>query len=251
MKPILISLNRWGRAVLDVLLPPQCLGCDRPVAGAGLLCPACFAGMRFITEPCCDNCGTALALAPRRGPAVCTVCAEDPPPWRRARAALHYDGASRALILQLKRGDRTDLAVSLARLMARAGAPLLISADLLVPVPLHRHRLRQRGYNQAGLLARALGRIAGLPTLQDALARTRPTDSLGELSAERRAEALEGAIAPRARRLGEIAGRRVILVDDVLTSGATARECTFALGLAGAKSVDVLVAARTAAPQDR
>jgi ComF family protein len=251
MNPIVARVMGWGRPVLDALLPPQCLGCDRPVPETGLLCPTCFATMRFITAPCCDRCGTALLHAFRGRTAICAACTEDPPPWRRARTALQYDAASRALILPLKHADRTDLAPSLARLMARAGVDLLASADLLVPVPLHASRLRRRGYNQSGLLARALGQIAGVPMLPDALVRTRATASLAELSAERRTEMLVGAIAPRANRIDQIAGRRVILVDDVLTSGATARECTWALGLAGAASVDLLTAARTAAPRDR
>lgn len=240
-------IGDWGRGLLDVLLPPQCLCCDQPMAASGRLCPACFMTLEMITAPFCQVCGTPLGVQPRRGMICCDDCAEDPPPWHRARAAFRYDGAGRGLILPLKYGDRTELAQPLARMMARAGWDLLNEADLLVPVPMHPRRLRQRKYNQAAMLAAAVGRMAHRPVALDGLERRRATRSLAELSAEDRAKVVTGAFAIGRHAAHRLAGRRVILVDDVLTSGATARACTAVLLAAGVASVDVLVAARTAA----
>lgn len=229
-----------GRAVLDALLPPHCLTCDTLVDGPGQLCPECFSTTSFITAPHCLTCG--VAFPHRGGELVCADCAAVPPPWGEARAALTYDAQSRRMLLPFKHADRPELAQALARMMARAGTALLARADLLVPVPLHRGRLLSRRYNQSALLAQALSRLSGVRCLPDALRRTRATVSLGELSAAARARMLDGAIA--AHRPVMIAGRHVVLVDDVLTSGATARACTAALLDAGAAGVDVLVAAR-------
>ena len=181
--------------------------------------------------------------------AFCGACAARAPAFDRARAVFRYDAASRGLILRFKHGDRTGSAPHFARWLARAGAELLEDADVLVPVPLHRWRLFARRYNQAALLARALGRLAHRPVLPDALRRLRPTAPLGGKSAVERAAELAGAFAVRASRAGRIAGRRVLLIDDVLTSGATAHACADALLAAGASSVDVLAAARVPDPR--
>jgi len=238
--------------VLDLLLPPHCLTCDAPVDVPGRFCPDCFALTGFVTEPCCRRCGVPFAHAGQGGPEkLCPGCHERPPPWGRARAALRYDTQAKRIVLPLKYGDRTEYAAALAPLMARAGAALLRDADLLVPVPLHRHRLIQRRYNQAALLAGAVAPLAGKSTLPDALRRTRVTMPLGELSAEERARVVDDAFEVRSGRSGQIAGRRVLLVDDVLTSGATCAACTRALLSAGASAVDVLVAARVPDPRLR
>jgi ComF family protein len=161
---------------------------------------------------------------------------------------LLYDDAARALILPFKHADRQENAAILAAHMARAGATLLAGAELLIPVPLHKKRLRARGYNQAALLAQALSRRTAIPASLDVLQRIRPTPALGELSAAARAEALDGAIAVRPRRKIALAGRRIVLIDDVLTSGATAGACARALLDAGAAHIDVMVAARVPDP---
>ncbi len=242
---------RWaGRAALDLLLPPTCIACDRPVDAPGLLCPECFRATGFITAPCCAACGVPFDAGPLAGAdGLCVRCQIAPPAFDRARAALRYDPAARRLILPFKHGDRVELAKALAPMMARAGAELLRGTDLLVPVPLHRWRLFRRRYNQAALLARALARISALPAVPDALVRTRRTAPLGGKGAgDRRAE-VEGAFAVRPSRIARIAGCRVLLVDDVMTSGATASACALALKAAGAKRVDVLAAARVPDPR--
>ena len=180
---------------------------------------------------------------------VCGSCRARPPPWGRARGALRYDPASREIILPFKYGDRDDHAAALAAFMARAGAALLRDAELLVPVPLHRRRLIGRRYNQSALLARALGRRSGRAVLVDALVRIRATKPLGEMGAAEREAQVAGAFALRAVHAGAIVGRRVLLIDDVLTSGATSGACTRVLLGAGARAVDVLVAARVHSPQ--
>ena len=231
---------------LNLLLPPTCTACDTTVSAPGQLCAPCFAALTFITPPFCTTCGLPFATA---GQPVCPTCQADPPPWRQARAALMYDRASQALILPFKHADRTEIAHTLALHMQRAGAALLAEADLLVPVPLHRWRLLHRRFNQSALLAAALARRTARPSLPDALRRVRVTQSLGHLPAARRAALLMGAINVRPGRAAAVAGRRILLIDDVLTSGATARACTRALLDAGAGRVDVLVASRVAEPR--
>ncbi|MBV8095552.1 MAG: ComF family protein [Acetobacteraceae bacterium] len=232
-----------------MILPHSCVACDAPANEPGQFCPSCFLGVSFITPPFCNNCGVPFASRHHGGPdGVCLVCRTAPPSYRRARAAWRYDHQSRRLILQLKHGDRTELARALAPHMARAGSELLRDADVLAPVPLHRKRLFRRRYNQAALLARAVGRIAGRKVIPDALIRTRPTASLGDKSAAERTAEVTGAFMVRPRRAPAIAGRRVLLIDDVLTSGATAEACAAALLAGGARQVDVLAAARVPAP---
>lgn len=236
-----------GRTALDLLLPPHCAACDERVATAGQLCAVCFAATNFIAEPCCDRCGVGFAVA-ELGP-TCQSCEANPPLFRQARGALTYDAQGRRLILPFKHADRPELAQVLAPHMARSGAALLHRADVLVPVPLHRRRLFSRRYNQAVLLAAELSRIAGLPILRDALARTKATASLGDSTPAEREQEVAGAFIVCPGREGNLAGRQILLIDDVMTSGATANACTMTLLQAGAAAVDVLVAARVPPPR--
>lgn len=233
--------------MLDVLLPPQCMLCTAAVDQPGHLCPACWPGIAFIAGPLCPSCGTPYALPVPDG-LVCGGCLKEPPRYARARAAFAYAGGGRDLVLRFKRGDRTDLAPGLARLMASSGASLLAECDAILPVPLHRRRLWQRRYNQAALLAGELGRLAGKPVLPDLLERPRPTRSLGRLGRTERRRILAGAIRVAGDGAG-LRGLRLLLVDDVLTTGATADACCRALLRAGAARVDLLTLARVVRPE--
>lgn len=231
-------------------LPPSCVSCGEPVIVQGQLCVDCFRLTGFITEPCCARCGVPFASAAQGGPdRLCPSCRDVAPAFERARAALRYDAQARRLLLPFKHADRTEIARTLVPHMARAGAVLLRQADVLVPVPLHRRRLFLRRYNQAAILAHGLARMVRKPTVPDALVRRRATASLGAKSAAERASEVADAFAVRAARVVRLAGRRVLLIDDVMTSGATANACALALLAAGAAAVDVLVAARVPDPR--
>ena len=206
--------------------------------------------MAFIGEPLCRSCGLPFGTYAEAGPTrLCESCTLNPPAWGQARAALLYDEQAKKLVLPLKHADRAENTAVLGLHMQRAGAALLARADCLVPVPLHRWRLLHRRYNQAALLAHAIGWRTRLPVVADALRRIRPTASLGALSAAERHEVLRGAIVVRDARRIWLAGRRVVLIDDVLTSGATANACARALLDAGVESIDVLVASRVPDPR--
>ncbi len=255
------GLAIWGRSLaasaawfsargLDALLPPTCLGCDAATDAPGRFCAACFRTVGFIGRPCCDACGQGFSYAREAAPGgLCAACASDRPTWGRGRAALRYDGPAIPLLLAFKHADRPEHARALAAMMARAGAELLRDADVLVPVPLHRARLRKRRYNQSVLLCRALTKLCGVPALPDALIRPRATPALGHLAAEARAAVMDGAIAVRPSRAATLAGARIVLVDDVMTTGATIGACAKAALAAGAARVDVLVAARVPDPR--
>jgi len=235
------------RAGLDFLVPPLCPLCRTPVSCQGLLCSACFGRIGFVSAPLCACCGVPFSAAVAGD--HCPGCAERRPAFTTARAALRYDAQSRRLILPLKHADRLEFAPVLGAMMLRAGAALLPRADLLVPVPLHRRRLFHRRYNQASVLALWLGRHAKRPVVADGLVRVRETAPLDEKTAEARAAEVQDAFAVRPNRLRRIAGARVLLIDDVMTSGATAEQCARTLLRAGAASVDVLVAARVPDPR--
>lgn len=242
------ALQSIGRRVLDALLPPRCLGCGTLVEEPGALCAACWDKAAFIAPPQCARCGLPFELAPAEPApaegAECAACVADPPRFDRARAVMRYDGVARGLVLRFKHADATHGAPGFARWMARAGAGLLADCDLIAPVPLHRWRLLWRRYNQSALLALALGRIAGRPVVVDLLARRRHTPSQGRLDRARRRANVAGAFAVRRAHAATLGGRRVLLVDDVMTTGATVEECARVLKRAGAGAVDVLTLAR-------
>jgi ComF family protein len=235
----------WSHAAklaLDVALPTLCVACREPVDGDGV-CAKCWARLSFIAPPFCPRLGIPFVYDP--GPGMLSMEAiADPPAYARARAAVRYDDVARTLVHALKYQDRTDLAPAMGRWMARAGRELLEEADALVPVPLHWQRSWSRRYNQSGALARSIERQSGVRLVSEALRRVRPTAQQIGLSRSQRASNVQGAFKVAVDRRAEIAGRRVILIDDVLTSGATVDACARALLRARAASVDVLVFAR-------
>ena len=239
-----------GRLVLDAVLPPLCLGCNEIVEAPGALCAACWQGFAFIAPPYCVRCAHPFALS--IGPdALCGACSARPPRYRRARAALAYDERSRHLVLPFKHGDRTDIARACGRWMARAGAELLADADLVAPVPLHWRRLFSRRYNQAQLLARVAVAAAGSSRarlIPDLLRRRRWTGSQSGLGARERHDNVRQAFDLHPRRAALVRGKSVLLVDDVLTTGATIEACVRVLQRGGAAHVDVLTLARVVRP---
>ncbi len=234
------------RTTLDLALPPLCPACRAPVEGRGL-CPACWSKLSFIARPYCERLGIPFVYDP--GPGILSMEAiADPPAYQHARAAVRFDEISRALVHALKYGDRLDLAPMMGRWISRAGAELLAEADALVPVPLHWRRLWARRFNQSAMLAAAVSAESGVPVAAGALKRVKPTAQQVGLSRSERAANVQGAFRVPAEGRGAVAGRRLVLVDDVLASGATVDGCARALLRAGAANVDVLIFARVAEP---
>lgn len=235
-------------AVVDSVLPPYCLSCATPVDDAGALCGPCWQALHFLEAPLCSHCGLPLEGA-QEGDMLCGACIAEPPVYLRARASVGYDEASRPLVSRFKYRDGTEMAESFASWMTRAGRPLLAECDLIVPVPLHPLRLFLRRFNQAALLAHSLGRRAGRVVVPDLLRRVRFTPPQVGLSAEGRRRNVAHVFRLRARYAEQIRKMRILLVDDVLTTGATAEACARVLVRAGAGAVDVLTLARVVAPR--
>jgi len=229
--------------VLNFALPPLCPACRGLVEGQGGVCAECWAKLSFIAPPYCERLGVPFVYDP--GPGVLSMEAiANPPAYGRARAAVRFDDVARALIHAFKFGDRLDLAPMLGGWMAQAGRGLLAGADAIVPVPLHWRRLWARRFNQAAALAKIISEHSGVPAAFHVLARTRATPHQIGLSRAERATNIQGAFRVADEARIDARGKRLILVDDVLTSGATVDACARTLLRAGAANVDVLVFAR-------
>ena len=225
---------------LNLIFPPLCIACREPGVSSGF-CAACWSTIQFLDGPLCQCCGIPFDVPLED--ASCAACLTRPPAFDRARAILRYDDVSRAPILALKHADRLDLVPGFGLWLERAGRELIAGSDLVVPVPLHRSRLWRRRYNQAAELARALSRRSLLPVDTAALVRSRSTQSQGAMpSARARRRNVLGAF--RVPEPAKVAGRNVLLVDDVLTTGATAEAASRALKRAGAVKVQILALAR-------
>jgi ComF family protein len=240
------GLRGYLRRTLDVALPPLCPACRDLVTDNGV-CANCWSKLSFIAPPYCPRLGIPFVYDP--GPGILSMQAiADPPAFQRARAAVRYDDVAKQLVHAFKYSDRLDLAPMLGRWMARAGTELTEGADALVPVPLHWRRLWTRRFNQSAALAEAIARKSGVGVAHYALQRVKATAQQVGLSRKDRAANVSGAfrVAPDAK--ATVAGRRLVLVDDVLTSGATVGACARALLRGGAAQVDVLVFARVVDP---
>ncbi len=233
-------------SLLGLVFPPACIGCGEPVGSDFGLCPDCWRSTFFIGGLTCDKCGTPLPGDDEGRAEYCDDCLTLARPWSRGRAAILYKDRGRELVLRLKHADRLDLVRPMAGWLARAAAPILQPDMIVAPIPLHWTRLFRRRYNQSALLARALARGAGLDHCPDLLVRRRKTDSQDGKGRDERFLNLQGAIAPHPGRAARLQGRHVLLVDDVMTSGATFAVAADACLAAGAREVSVLVLARVA-----
>ncbi len=228
---------------LDFLLPPRCPVSGKFVETQGALSPQSWTSLTFITDPACLRCGVPMEFDLGM-PTTCTPCQEKEPVYTQARAALVYNDASRDLALKFKHGDRTDALVSFVPWMERVGKELLQKADLVVPVPLHRRRLLARRYNQSALIAQALSQKSGVPCAMQLLVRKRATPPQGHLHIKEREKNVAKAFLVNPDAQADIKGKNILLIDDVLTTGATVNECARVLLKEGAKEVNVLTLAR-------
>ncbi|MEX0329755.1 MAG: double zinc ribbon domain-containing protein [Ruegeria sp.] len=234
------------QTVVELVYPPRCMGCGVLTEADFGLCGACWRDTPFIGGAVCESCGVPVPGATDGFRIECDDCLTSPRPWRDGRAALMYQGKARSLVLALKHGDRPELARPAAGWMARAGRDLEKPNMLIAPVPLHWTRLIKRRYNQSALLAQHLGREVGLECCPDLLIRNRRTPVLDGKTARERDETLMGAIDVHPRRSERLRGRDVLLIDDVMTSGATLSACARACLASGANHIFVLVLARVA-----
>jgi ComF family protein len=237
------SLARLWKGAVDLMFPAQCVACRTVVSEAATLCGSCWRAMPFISRPFCERLGSPFAVD-IGGALLSPTAIADPPVFERARAVAAHDGIARDLVHQLKFRDRQDLALAMGGLMHQAGHELLADADMLVPVPLHWSRRWTRRFNQSLMLANVVSRRGGPPVDCDMLLRRKRTkQQIGLTKAERQSN-LQGAFHVPDEKKASLAGRRVLLVDDVLTTGSTANAAARILLKAGAKSVDLLTFTR-------
>jgi ComF family protein len=240
---VLARFSQWRRPILrgvvDFVYPPQCAGCGTATAESHALCAACWSSFRFVTRPYCERYGTpfqsdlgGVILSPR--------AIADPPVFERARAAVLYDGVAAEMVKRLKFGDELPLIRPIVTLMQQAGQELLAQCDVFVPVPVHRWRLLHRQFNQAVELAKPLAKAVGKPLLVDTLQKVKRTAPQASLPREQRKDNLQGAFRVAKEKTAAVEGKRVLLIDDVITTASTANACARNLLKAGATAVDVL-----------
>ncbi|MBS9722408.1 ComF family protein [Tianweitania sp. BSSL-BM11] len=244
IKTRLLFAPVWlARAAAKLLFPPICLGCQTQVAVPGSLCGICWANLRLIEQPFCPVMGTPFREDQGEGFLSAEAIA-NPPPFTRLRSAAIHTGLARRMVGDLKYRDRTDLAPWMARWMLRAGSELIGESDLIVAVPLHRRRFFQRRYNQSAELARSLSGLTGLTFEPDLINRTRPTRQQVGLHARQRQDNVRGAFRVDAKAKAKLRGKRVLLIDDVYTTGATVSAVSRTLLRNGAAAVHVLTFSR-------
>lgn len=234
------------QSLLTLAYPPQCIGCSNPVAQDFSLCGDCWRDTHFISGTVCDCCGAQLLGDDADETAHCDDCLTIVRPWEQGRAVLQYKDKARRLVLALKHGDRQDLVRPVAKWMQKAAEPILKPDTIFVPIPIHRTRLLVRRFNQSALLASRIAKNTELRFCPDALHRVRRTPVQDGLGRDERFANVSGAIAPNPARAEVLEGRNVMLIDDVMTSGATFAAATEACHAAGASHVSVLALARVA-----
>jgi ComF family protein len=241
------TMLRATAAVADLLIPPACLTCHRPLHSHDAICAGCWSQIDFIRAPFCDRLGIPLSFDVG-APMISAAAEANPPDYDRARAVARFDGVMRNLVHDLKFRDRHDPRRLFGRWLSETGAELLADADMIAPVPLTRRRLLSRRFNQSAVLASETARIAGVRFEPQALSRTRNTPPQVGLTRQQRRDNVTGAFAVPAHRRNVVAGAKIVLVDDVITTGATVGACARALKKAGAARVDVLALAMVTDP---
>lgn len=237
------KIARLGEGLINVAVPPTCMSCDRHVARPGGCCAECWSNLRFISKPFCPVMGTPFEYD-MGGNFLCAEAIADPPPFDRLRAVMLYNEGARRMVSGLKYADRLDLAPAMAAWMATCSQELLTDADVIVPIPLHARRLWRRRYNQSAELARHLAERTGTGYRPDVLKRRKATRQQVGLSERERENNVSGAFVVAEEHRIHVQARNVLLVDDVYTTGATAKAATRALKRGGAARVDVVVFAK-------
>lgn len=237
-------IKPYIKKTLDAIYPPQCIACHAPVGVAGNLCASCWNDVNFIANPLCSCCGTPFELSAYGG-AVCGECIAHPPLYKMARAVFCYDDASRRLITSFKYSDRIYTSDAFAKWMLRAGEEIMQDADFIISVPMHRLRLITRRYNQAALLANSMAKQSSLPVYHKILLRKKYTKPQASLTFKQRKLNVKGAFIINPKYMDRIINKNIIIVDDVMTTGATIDACIRPLLKAGAASVNVLTIAKT------
>jgi ComF family protein len=243
LRELLLPAGRVAQLALGLLYPPTCIACQAATGEPHALCALCWSGIRFIERPLCERLGTPFAVDLGQ-PLLSPAAIADPPVFGRARAVAEYAGTASLLVHRLKYNDRLELARALGLMMTRAGAELLQDADVIVPVPLHRWRLWRRRFNQAMALAAIVSAECGIPCDPFLLTRVKRTHRQVGLTKAQRQENLQGAFRVSDQAKARLKDKRVLLVDDVLTTGSTANAASRALLRGGAASIDVLAFAR-------
>jgi ComF family protein len=247
-----ISLKgmKYLLALIDIILPPRCVLTGEKVDHQGTVSPKAWSELSFIANPLCHVCGFPFDFeTDGKSEALCAACLKEAPPYSFARSALVYDDASRDFVLAFKHGDQTHAVVTMIPWLKMAGAEFLGQADVIMPVPLHRWRLLRRRYNQAAIMAQFLGKEAGIKVALDSLRRHRATPTQGHLKANERARNVKSAFSINPKKQDSVRGKKIVLIDDVFTTGSTVKECTQVLLDAGASHVYVLTLARVVKPQ--
>lgn len=237
-------MNAFLQKIIDLLLPPRCLKCGKILSDTNGLCPECFNEVNFITAPYCHKCGNPLPQETAKPAMLCPRClADQRSPFRMLRSTVKYDEHSKPLILNFKFRDHTENAPFLARWLFMGGKDIFkAGVDVIVPVPLHYTRLLKRRYNQSALLAKELGKLSGIRTDFSAVIRHKKTRPQVEFSGHERVKNVKNAFSVKYPE--KIRGQKILLIDDVMTTGSTLRECALALKASGAESIDCLTVAR-------
>lgn len=240
-------MQAFFKTTLDFILPPRCPVTGEIVDAVGMISPEAWGQLNFIDEPFCKKCGLPFDFSYEGSGEegrLCESCTKDLPAFSKARSVMVYDDQSRGLILSFKHGDQTHMTPAFIPWLERAGKEILKNADFLVPVPLHRWRLLKRRYNQAAIMAQYLSKETAIPVLVEGLVRRRSTVSQGHLNMNDRAKNVRHAFAVLKKVKPTLKGKKIVLIDDVYTSGATVKECVKVLLDAQASEVSVLTLAR-------